>query len=92
MKAMGAGLGMVAALFLAESAVLALGGGLAGFALGSLLAQQIGRAVFASGVPVQPVLLPMVLTVAALVTFLGSAIPIRRAMELAPAVVLRTEA
>ena len=92
MKALGAGKPMVAAMFLAEAAILALLGGATGFGLGALLAQQMGRVVFASRIAVQPVLLPVVMAIAAVVTFAGSAASIRRAMRLEPAIVLRGEA
>src|SRR5205085_6180631 len=73
MKAMGAGKAAIAALFLAEAAVLAVLAGLVGFATGAVLAQQMGRAIFASSLTVAPVLLPIVLLVAVVVTFSGSA-------------------
>jgi putative ABC transport system permease protein len=92
MKAMGAGKPMVAAMFMAEAAVLALLGGAVGFGLGALLAQQMGRVVFASQIAVHAVLLPIVLAIALAVTFAGSAASIRRAMKLEPAMVLRGDA
>lgn len=92
MKAMGAGKAMVAAMFMAEAAVLAILGGAVGFGIGALLAQQMGRVVFASRIAVQPVLLPIVLAIAIAVTFAGSAASIRRAMKLEPAIVLRGDA
>jgi putative ABC transport system permease protein len=92
MKALGAGRASVALLFLAEASILALVGGAAGFAAGALLAQQIGKTVFASAIAVQPVLAPIILAVAAIVTFAGSAASIRRAVRLEPAPVLRGDA
>jgi putative ABC transport system permease protein len=91
MKAMGAGKAAIAALFLAEAGVLAVVAGGAGFALGALLARQMGRAIFASSLGVTPVVLPIVLAIAFVVTFGGSAASIRRAMRLEPALVLRGE-
>jgi putative ABC transport system permease protein len=89
MKAMGANNSAVAALFMTEAGVLALIGGVFGFALGGLLAAQIGRSIFNSSITVQPVLFPIVLAVAFLVTYGGSAASIRRAVRLDPAHVLR---
>src|SRR5579864_3146307 len=91
MKALGAGNLAVSALFLAEAALLALMGGLAGFAGGALLAAQIGRSIFGEPIAIQPVLLPVVLTIAVLVTFAGSALAIRRAVRLDPVFALRGE-
>jgi putative ABC transport system permease protein len=91
MKALGAGKMAVASVFFAEAALLALIGGFAGFAAGSVLARQIGRAIFDSQISVQPVLLPVVLVIAVLVTVLGSATAIRGAVSLDPVYALRGE-
>jgi putative ABC transport system permease protein len=91
MKALGAGNASVAALFFAEATLLALLGGLVGFAGGALLAQVIGHSIFGSGVNIDPVLLPIVLAIAALVTFAGSAAAIRRAVIFDPVYALRGE-
>jgi putative ABC transport system permease protein len=92
MKALGAGNFAVAALFFAEAALLALIGGLVGFAGGALLAGQIGRSIFGSEITIQPVLLPVVLLIAVVVTFAGSAAAIRRAVKFDPVYALRGEA
>jgi putative ABC transport system permease protein len=89
MKALGAGNLAVAVLFFAEAALLALLAGAAGFAGGALLAREIGRSIFASQITVQPVLLPVILTIAVLVTFIGSAAAIRRAVKFDPVYALR---
>ena len=91
MKALGASKLAVASVFFAEATLLALIGGLAGFAAGGLLARQIGRSIFDSQISIQPVLLPVVLVVAVLVTFAGSAAAIRRAVQLDPVFALRGE-
>jgi putative ABC transport system permease protein len=91
MKALGASKLAVASIFFAEATLLALIGGLAGFAAGGLLARQIGRSIFDSQVGIQPVVLPVVLVVAVLVTFAGSAAAIRRAVQLDPVFALRGE-
>jgi putative ABC transport system permease protein len=92
MKALGAGNLAVASLFFAEAAWLALIAGAAGFAGGALLARQIGQAIFDSQISIQPVLLPVILTMAVIVTFGGSAAAIRRAIKLDPVCALRGEA
>jgi putative ABC transport system permease protein len=92
MKALGAGDLAVAAIFFAEATLLALISGALGFAGGSLLARQIGRSIFNSQITVQPVLLPVILAIAILVTFAGSAAAIRRAMKFDPVHALRGEA
>jgi len=92
MKALGAGNFMVAAIFFAEATLLALLGGVVGFAAGSLLARQIGRSIFSSQISIEPVLFPIILTIAVFVTFAGSAAAIRRAVKFDPVFALRGEA
>jgi putative ABC transport system permease protein len=92
MKALGAGNRVVAVLFFAEATLLALLAGGVGFAGGALLARQIGHSIFDSQITVQPVLLPVILTIAVLVTFVGSAAAIRRAVRFDPVYALRGDA
>jgi putative ABC transport system permease protein len=92
MKALGAGSVSVAALFFAEALLLALVGGVLGFAGGALLARQIGRSIFDSQLTIEPVLFPLILAIAVIVTFAGSALAIRRAVKFDPVYALRGEA
>jgi putative ABC transport system permease protein len=92
MKALGAGNFAISAIFFAEATLLALLGGVAGFAGGALLANQIGRSIFGSAIVIQPVLFPVILAIAVMVTFAGSAAAIRRAAKLDPVFALRGEA
>ncbi|HEY6765433.1 MAG TPA: ABC transporter permease [Candidatus Sulfotelmatobacter sp.] len=91
MKALGAGKAAVASIFFAESTLLALIGGFVGFDAGGALARQIGRSIFDSQISVQPVLLPVILILAVLVTIAGSATAICRAVSLDPVYALRGE-
>jgi putative ABC transport system permease protein len=91
MKALGAGKLAVASIFFAEATLLALIGGLAGFAIGTVLAHQIGHSIFNSQISIPPVLLPVILAIAVMVTFAGSAAAIRRAVGLDPVFALRGE-
>jgi putative ABC transport system permease protein len=91
MKALGAGDLAVAVLFFAEATLLALIAGTVGFAGGVLLARQVGRSIFDSQITIQPVLLPVILTIAVIVTFGGSAAAIRRAVRFDPVFALRGE-
>ncbi|SRR5581483_748711 len=92
MKALGAGHASVAAIFFAEAALLALFGGAAGYAGGIALAHQIGRTIFNSQITIQPVLFPIILAIAILITFAGSAAAIRKAVLFDPVFALRGEA
>ena len=91
MKALGAGSGMVGFLLAAEQLLLAFVGGGIGYALGIVLARMVGEKIF--GAAPEPTLLVflVVIGLAALVTLLGSAIPLRRASRIEPAPILRGE-
>jgi len=91
MKALGAGSATVGWLLAAEQLLLALVGGCIGYGLGLLLARILGTKIF--GVPPAPSLLVLgiVLVLAAGVTLLGSALPLRRAAHYDPAPILRGE-
>src|SRR5438270_4920680 len=91
MKALGAGKLIVASVFFAEAALLALLGGIVGFGIGTVLAHQIGHSIFNSDIAIPPVLLPVILAIAVIVTFGGSAAAIRRAVRLDPVFALRGE-
>ncbi len=92
MKALGASRATIAMLFFVEATLLALLAGAIGFTGGALLAREIGRSIFGSNIAIQPVLLPLILAVAVIVTFAGSAAAIVRAMNFDPVYALRGEA
>jgi len=91
MKALGAGSGTVGVLLAAEQLLLAFVGGGIGYSIGIILARLVGEKVF--GAAPEPSLLVFfaVLALAGAVTFLGSAIPLRRASRYEPAPILRGE-
>jgi putative ABC transport system permease protein len=92
MRALGAGNVSVAAIFFAEALLLAVLGGSVGFAGGTLLAHLIGKSIFDSQIAVGAVLFPIVIAIAVLVTFAGSALAIRQAVKFDPVYALRGEA
>jgi putative ABC transport system permease protein len=91
MKAIGAGSGTIGFLLAAEQLLLAFVGGGVGYALGIVLARFLGEKIF--GVAPEPSMLVfiVILTLAACVTLLGSAIPLHRASRYEPAPILRGE-
>jgi putative ABC transport system permease protein len=91
MKALGATSGLLASFFLTEQMLVAMAGGAMGYGLGTLFARGLGELVFGVASAPQPVLLPVVLAIAAAVVALGSLAPLRRIARLDPAPVLRGE-
>src|SRR5256714_14953838 len=91
MKALGAGKISVAGLFFSEALLLGLIGGGGLFCGGALLAPLFGPSIFDSEITLQPALLSLILAIAVIVTFAGSALAIRRAVELDPVYALRGE-
>jgi putative ABC transport system permease protein len=91
MKALGAGRRRIVSLFLAEQLVVALFGGLLGFAAGQGLGYVVGRIVFGLPATGRLVLLPLVLVLALVVALAGSLWPLGRLARLDAAPVLRGE-
>jgi putative ABC transport system permease protein len=88
LKAVGAGDGAVARLFLAELGAVGIAGGAAGWGLGLGAAQLIGHAVFGSAIAVRPIVALLVALLVLLVVLLGSLPSIRMLLRLRPAEVL----
>ncbi|MBI5710761.1 MAG: ABC transporter permease [Candidatus Eisenbacteria bacterium] len=89
LRALGATATQIAALLLGETLLVSLAGGLAGWLAGSLGAAAIRGQTFGAGAPLQPLLLPLALALAAGVALLGTLGPLRLALRLDPAQVLR---
>jgi len=91
MKALGAASATIGFLLIAEQLLLALVGGAVGYVLGIILARLVGQKVFGAAPQPSLLLLLVVVGLAALVTLLGSFIPLRRATRYEPAPILRGE-
>ena len=91
MKALGAGSGIVGFLLAAEQLLLAFVGGAIGYVLGILLARLVGQKIFGAAPQPSLLVLLVVIGLAAIVTLLGSALPLRRASRYEPAPILRGE-
>jgi putative ABC transport system permease protein len=89
MQAIGAGRGMVATLLGVEISLIGLAGGLIGATAGVFLAKYVGRAVFHDAIEVSPVLPLLIMLAAVAIALAGAAQPLRRAIRLEPAVILR---
>jgi ABC-type antimicrobial peptide transport system permease subunit len=81
----------VGLLLAAEQLLLAFLGGGAGYALGIILARFVGQRIFGAAPPFSFLALAVIIALAAIVTLLGSAIPLRRASHYDPAPILRGE-
>jgi putative ABC transport system permease protein len=91
MKALGANSGLVAVLLAAEQLLLAFVGGGLGYALGVILARVVGERIFGFTPEPRIFVLLIILVLAALITLLGSAFPLRQASRYDPAPILRGE-
>jgi putative ABC transport system permease protein len=91
MKSIGAENRSIASLFLAEAALTGLIGGVTGFGVGIVLAQFIGLRVFSTTIPLSWEVLAVTIPIAIGVSLFASALPVRRATAVEPAIVLRGE-
>ncbi len=91
MKALGASAWSVGTFFLIEQLLLALVGGIVGYAAGLVLAHALGKRIFGIAPAIPLTLFPIVLVLAAVVALLGSLLPLSRASRIAPAPILRGE-
>ena len=90
-KALGADSRRIAKEFMAEGIILGAFGGLGGGVCGLLFAQVISENVFGRSVSVEFYLIPVTIIMSILVTMAACLFPVRRAMEVEPALVLRGE-
>lgn len=97
MRSLGASKGTIAMLFYAETGLLAIFAGGLGYLAGSGLAAWLGARIFAGeggttlGTMLNPVLLPVVVTLALVVAIAGSTPSIRRALTMDPSAILRAD-
>ncbi|HTX44037.1 MAG TPA: FtsX-like permease family protein [Methanocella sp.] len=91
MKAVGAKDLNVASFFIGEGLIIAVIGALLGFGLGAAVAQFIGEYVFHSSIHIVWWVLPASVIMAVAVVTLASLIPIKQAVGVDPAIVLRGE-
>lgn len=90
-KALGAENRRIAREFLAEGLILGILGGSLGSACGLVFAQVISANVFNRSITIEAYLIPLTVVVSAVVTVIACLIPVRRAVDIEPALVLRGE-
>jgi putative ABC transport system permease protein len=91
MKALGASQTVINAAFVAEAALIALAGALAGYLLGSGVAAWIGRVNFHAAVEPRLVVLPAVLAGSVALAMLSALGPLRLLQRVQPATILKGE-
>lgn len=89
MKAMGADSGKITAMFLSEGVLIGAVGGFVGYLLSIVVAQYIGMKVFNTGFEHRAVLFPIAMGSALLIAVTGMIIPIKRALRIKSAIVLK---
>lgn len=90
-KALGALNGSIIAEFMSECLVLGGFGGILGSVLGYYFAQIVSMNVFGSSIAFRPLLIPITIAASVLVTGLACLVPIKSAVDVDPAIVLKGE-
>lgn len=91
MKAIGADDRDIVRQFLAETLTIGLAGVTAGMVVGFLLAQLLGQAVFGSFISFRMIVLPVTLIPSIAASLLAAALPVRMAVRVVPAQVLKED-
>ncbi len=90
-KAIGAENRSIVLEFMGEGLALALAGGLIGVVTGYFFAQAVSVNVFGRGVSLAPIVVLLTLAASLVVTVLASLVPVMRATDVEPSLVLRGE-
>lgn len=89
MKAVGADRFQISSIFVGETLIISMAGGVIGFLIGNQLAEVISRTVFNSSVASPLWLFPTAIISAFIVAIAGSVAPLRRALLIEPVTVLK---
>ena len=89
MKAVGANRMQTAVIFLSEALIIGLIGGCTGYLLSLGISGYLGYAVFGTALEQKGILLPVSMGASVLIAVMGVYLPIRRALAIRPAVVLK---
>lgn len=89
MKSIGADSIKIIMVFLSEGVIIGFIGGLLGYGLSIGTSKFIGLKVFGTGLEQSALLLPVAIGSSLLISIIGSLLPIRRALKIKPAIVLK---
>lgn len=89
MKGLGANTLQTVTIFLAEALLVGLAGGVAGYLLSLGISGYLGHQVFGTALERKGILLPISIGVAEVISAMGAYLPIRRALRIRPAIVLK---
>ena len=90
-KALGAHNKEIIMDFIGESVLLGFIGGLVGVGFGFVFAQRVSLSVFGRTITFQYLLIPIIVVISMLVTTAGCLLPVKKAVEIDPALVLKGE-
>ncbi|HIB5012788.1 TPA: ABC transporter permease, partial [Klebsiella quasipneumoniae subsp. quasipneumoniae] len=90
-KALGASNGDITRQMLLETSIITFAAVVCGWVLGYLLAQLLGLTVFNASISLRLPVLPITLVLSLLVALLAAIVPVRRAVSVEPAKVLKGE-
>lgn len=91
MKSVGAENKKIISLFLSEALIIGIIGGILGYIIGVILSQFIGYSVFTMSITPRIEVVPLSIGISIGVALLASILPVRRAVKVEPAIVLRGE-
>jgi putative ABC transport system permease protein len=91
MKSVGAENKRIVSLFLSEAAIIGIFGGIFGYVIGIVLSQFIGMNVFNTLISPRFEIIPIAVGISVGVSLLASILPVRKAVAVEPAIVLRGE-
>ena len=89
MKGLGANTIQTVTIFLSEALLVGLAGGVVGYLLSLSISSYLGHQVFGAALEQKGILLPISIGVSELISAMGAYLPIRRALRIRPAVVLK---
>jgi putative ABC transport system permease protein len=91
MKSIGAENQKIVTLFLLETSIIGVIGGILGYIIGIILSQFIGLSVFNTTISPRIEIIPIVIGISIGVSLLASILPVKKATQVEPAIVLRGE-